>query len=97
MNVGRTLGRSGSGAKRNLPTGRALERLVVITETVEVATFEPSIAEEAGETVHVDAMGAPVQVQVTVWLKPPVGTAETEKFAISPAVMVVPEGEVATP
>ena len=77
-------------------TSRALERAVVVTVTVVVATFEPSMGEEAGETEHVEAIGAPVHVHVIVWLKPPVGAAETEKVATCPAVMVVPEGAVAT-
>ena len=70
--------------------------MVVITETIEVATVEPSMGVEDGETAHVDAMGAPEHAHVIVWLKPPEGTAETEKFAICPAVMAVPEGAAAT-
>ena len=66
MNIGRTWRGRGGRAKGGLAAAMALERTVVITETVEVATFEPSMGEEAGETVHVDAIGAPVQVQVTV-------------------------------
>ena len=57
---------SSGETKRGLPAGMAAERIVVITETVELATVEPSIGEEAGETVHVDAVGAPVQVQATI-------------------------------
>jgi hypothetical protein len=40
--------------------------MVVITETVELATFEPSMGEDAGETAHVEAIGAPVHVHVIV-------------------------------
>jgi hypothetical protein len=66
MNIGRTWRGNGGGTKRGLRAGIVLERRVVITETVEVATFEPSRVEEAGEMVHVDAIGAPAQLQVTV-------------------------------
>ena len=65
MDTSGTCQGSGGGTKRRLPIGKVLERMVVITETVAVATFEPSMGEEAGETAHVDAMGTPVQVQVT--------------------------------
>jgi len=39
---------------------------VVVRETVVVVTFEPSMGEEAGETEHVEAIGAPVHVHVIV-------------------------------
>ncbi len=66
MNIGRTCLGSGGGTKRGLPIGRVLERMFVITETVVVATFKPSMGEEAGETEHVEAIGAPVHVHVIV-------------------------------
>ena len=66
MPSGRTCQGSGGGTKRRLPIGRALERMVVNTETVEVATVEPSMGDDAGETVHVEAIGASVQVHVIV-------------------------------
>jgi hypothetical protein len=65
--------------------------------TVEFAAFEPSSVVEAGETVHVIVAGAPVQLQVTVWLNPPEGAAETVNFAFSPAATVAPEGAAETP
>jgi hypothetical protein len=49
-----------------LTAGIALDGIVVITETVEVATVEPSMGVEEGETAHVDAIGAPVHVHVIV-------------------------------
>lgn len=51
---------------------------------------------EAGETVHVVVAGAPVQLQVTIWLNPPEGVAETVNFAFSPAVMVALDGAAET-
>jgi hypothetical protein len=66
IETGNTWRGSGGGANRGLTAGIALERIVVITETVEVATVEPSMGEEAGETAHVDAIGAPVHVHVIV-------------------------------
>ena len=65
-NIGRTCCGSGGGAKRGPRPDSAVERIVVITVTVDVATFEPSMGEDAGATPHVDAIGAPVQVQFTV-------------------------------
>ena len=47
-------------------TGTVAARAVVVRETVVVATFEPSMGEEAGETEHVEAIGAPVHVHVIV-------------------------------
>jgi hypothetical protein len=66
MDAGITWRGSGGGTKRGLRVSRALERMVVITEAVEVATVEPSMAEEAGDREHVAAMGAPVHVHVIV-------------------------------
>ena len=86
----------GGGAKGRLPAGIAFDGAVVVTVTVVVTAAEPSIGDEAGETAHVEAIGAPVHVHVIVWLNPPEGAAETEKFAICPGVMVVPDGAAAT-
>src|SRR5260221_13244844 len=63
-NIGNVCRDRGGGAKRNLPIERVPARAVVVTETVEVATFEPSMGEDAGETSHVECIGAPVHVQV---------------------------------
>src|SRR5260370_37752558 len=82
--------------KGGLPVGIAAERMVVLTETVAVAAFVPSMDEDMGEKAHAEAMGAPVHVQDIVWLNPPEGAAETEKFAICPAVIVEPEGAATT-
>jgi len=87
---------SGGGTNRELPVRIAPERKAVLTETVAVATFVPSIEEDAGEMSHVECIGAPVHVHVIVCLKPPVGAAETEKLADCPAVMVVPDGAAVT-
>lgn len=57
---------TGDGVKRgqvsNIPAGRA----VVVNVTVADFAFDPSIVTDCGETEHVDALGAPVQVQATV-------------------------------
>jgi hypothetical protein len=66
INIARTWSGSSGGAKRNLPTKAAPECAVVVRETVVVATFEPSMGEEGGETEHVEAIGAPVHVHVIV-------------------------------
>ena len=66
MNTGRTWRGSRGGIMRGLAIGKALERMVVITEAVEVATVEPSMGEEAGDTEHEEAIGAPVHVHVIV-------------------------------
>ena len=66
MNTGRTWRGSRGGIMRGLAIGKALERMVVITEAVEVATVEPSMGEEAGDTEHLAAIGAPVHVHVIV-------------------------------
>jgi hypothetical protein len=57
---------SGGGAKRNFPIGRVPAFAVVVTETVEVATVEPSMGEDAGETAQVEAIGTPVHAHVMV-------------------------------
>ena len=53
------------GEKRTLPKDE-LGRAVVAMETVEVATVEPSMGEDAGETLQVECIGAPVHVHVIV-------------------------------
>ena len=66
MNTGRTWRGSRGGTKRGLAIGKVLERVVVITVAVEVAAVEPSMGEEAGDTEHEEAIGAPVHVHVIV-------------------------------
>jgi hypothetical protein len=66
MNTGRTWSGSRGGTKRGLANGKALERMAVITEAVVVATVEPSMGEEAGDTEHEESLGAPVHVHVIV-------------------------------
>lgn len=66
MHSGNTCRGIGGGKRRSMPDGRELESEVVITKTVEAATFEPSMLEEAGATVQVDAIGTPAQFQVIV-------------------------------
>ena len=50
-----------------------MERAVVVTVSVAVAMVLPLRVTDAGETLHVPAGGAPLQVNVTVPLKPPAG------------------------
>ena len=54
------------GAIRGKASGGENERAVVVSVTVAVAAFFPSRVTDDGETVHIAAVGAPVQVQVTV-------------------------------
>jgi hypothetical protein len=60
--------------------------------TVTFAFVEPSSVTDGGETEQEAAWGAPVQVHVTVLLKPPLGATETLKLAVSPAVTVCVDG-----
>jgi len=54
------------GAYRGQPNGGTKTRVIVDKVTVAVAAFFPSSVTDDGEIVHVDAAGAPVQLQVTV-------------------------------
>ncbi len=83
-------------AGRGRTSGIKDERAVVVMVTVAVAAFEPSRVTVRGETVQVTVSRA-VQLQVTVWLNPPEGVAETVRLALSPAAMVVPDGAAKTP
>ena len=65
---------------------------MVVMVTVELEFVEPSNVTEDGETEQVAAVGAPVQVHVTLLLKPSPGEMVTVKFAISPAVTVLLAG-----
>ena len=65
---------------------------MVVMVTVELEFVEPSNVTEGGETAQVAAVGTPVQVHVTLLLKPPLGESVTVKFAASPAVTVLVEG-----
>jgi len=51
---------------------------VVVTATLTVAAFVPSRVTDWGETEQVDSEGAPVQVRVTLWLKPLAGETPSE-------------------
>jgi hypothetical protein len=66
---------------------------MVVTETATVATAVPLSASELGVTTHVDSDGAPVQLNATVWLKPPAGETATVKFAVCPGATAVDAGE----
>jgi len=55
-----------SGAERGMANGSEMVRAIVVKVTVAFAAFVPSSVTEAGDTVHVAAGGAPVQLQVTV-------------------------------
>jgi hypothetical protein len=65
------------GACRGKNIGGANTRAMVVNVTVAVAVLDPLSVTGDGETVHVDAAGAPVQPQVTVPLKLLVGAAVT--------------------
>jgi hypothetical protein len=54
------------GANRGTTNGGAKTRVIVDKVTVAVAGVEPLSATDDGETVHVAAAGAPVQLHVTV-------------------------------
>jgi hypothetical protein len=54
------------GAKRCQRKNVPVVRAVVVNVTVAVFAFVPSSVTEGGETEHVAAVGAPVQVHVTV-------------------------------
>jgi hypothetical protein len=54
------------GVNRGTTNGGAKTRAIVVKVTVAVAGVEPLSVTDDGEIVHVDAAGAPVQLQVTV-------------------------------
>jgi hypothetical protein len=56
----------GGGANRGETGGIKDVRAVVVIVTVAVAACVPSSVTELGDTVQVAAVGAPVQLQVTV-------------------------------
>jgi hypothetical protein len=66
-----------SGAVRGESSGGDIERAVVVKVTVAVAACTPSSVAELGETVQVAAAGAPLQLQVTVWVDAFAGVAVT--------------------
>lgn len=53
------------------------EAAIVLTVTLTVTAVDPFNATVLGVMAQVDCAGAPEQVKVTDWLKPPVGTTET--------------------
>jgi hypothetical protein len=65
------------GANRGPNKGGVIARGIVVSVTVAVAPVDPSSMTGEGETVHMAAVGAPVQLQVTIWLNPCAGVAET--------------------
>jgi hypothetical protein len=54
------------GPCRGKTSGVTIPRAVVVKVTVAVAGFDPSSVTDDGETAHVAAAGAPVQLQVTI-------------------------------
>jgi len=68
--MGRPLGEGGAGGRRGEPRGATSEPAVVETETVMLVP-ELSGVSWLGETVHVASEGAPLQVKLTAWLRPP--------------------------
>jgi hypothetical protein len=65
MHTGNNCQRSTGGAERGMVGGNEDLRAVVFKLTVAFAAFVPSSITEEGETVHMAAGGAPVQLQVT--------------------------------
>jgi hypothetical protein len=53
----------------------------------------PLSVTELGETEHVDCAGAPLQVNVTLWLNPPPGATATMYLAACPGATVAVDGE----
>jgi hypothetical protein len=80
--------RCGSGTLRGKSKGGEKARAFVASVTVAVAVLDPLSITDDGETVHVAAAGAPVQLHVTVPLKLFTGAAVTVKFAGFPAAIV---------
>lgn len=76
------------GATGGKSSGGAKLLAVVVSVTVAVFARLPFSVTEEGETEHIAAAGAPVQLHVTVWLNPPCGAADTVKFAVPPAAIV---------
>ena len=84
------------GAYRGKNGGGENARAVVVNATVTLAVFVLLSVTVAGETVHMAAGGAPVQLQVTVPLKLFAGAAVAVKFAELPAAMVALDGPAET-
>jgi len=70
------------------------EAAVVARETLTVDAADPLSTTELGDTVQVDDAGAPAHVNVTIWLKPPVGETATVKFAVCPGDTVLDVEEI---
>jgi hypothetical protein len=56
--------------------------------SVEVMAAEPLGVTDVGERVQVELVGAPEQVRVTAWLKPPVGEMVTVSVTLEPRATV---------
>jgi hypothetical protein len=65
------------GDRSGKTNGVAIALAVVVNVTVAFAACVPSSVTELGETVHVAPAGVPRQLQVTVWVDPFAGVAET--------------------
>jgi hypothetical protein len=65
---------------------------MTVTLTVEAVDRLSRI--EVGDTAQVDMAGAPLQANVTDWLKPPAGDTATMKFAVWPGETVVDAEEI---
>lgn len=68
--MGRLLGLKGAGGRRGETRGATSEGAVVETETVMLVAELPGVS-GLGETVQVASEGAPLQVKLTAWLRPP--------------------------
>jgi hypothetical protein len=60
----------------------------VVTVTAIGAEAAPLSVTELGETAHEDFAGAPVQLNVTLWLNPPPGATATVYLAACPGATV---------
>lgn len=69
-------------------SGGATVLATVLNVTVAFAAFMPSSGTDDGETVHVEAAGAPEQLHVTMPTNPEAGVAVTVKVVFCPAVRV---------
>ena len=81
-----------SGGVSGQARGAARPPAVVVTVTITVTGVAPSVADD-GETEHMPSGIVPLQLMVTVPLKPPDPLKLSWKLADWPAVMVAVVGE----
>lgn len=81
-----------------LPAGSqtTTDAALVATVTLTIEVVDPFSTIGLGETAQVDMAGAPLQANVTDWLKPPAGETVTMKFAVWPGETVVDAEDMGT-